>query len=171
MRSMFLSLQSFPHFSPFPIYNFLVKLTTTDQATTLTPKTIQGRPSFTSITIYHPMLQAQPINNKEEARKWTTSETQRVTREGKMSWQTYVDEHLMCDIDGNGQHLAAAAIVGHDGSPWAKSASFPQVRPHYQQYSIYHIYPFVFEWLLSSGCSMSKAVIYNVIRNMILFWC
>lgn len=40
MRSMFLRLQSFlsPHFSHFPIYNFLVKLSTTDQATTLTPK-------------------------------------------------------------------------------------------------------------------------------------
>lgn len=42
-----------------------------------------------------------------------------------MSWQTYIDEHLMCDIDGN--HLKAAAIVGHDGSVWAQSASFPQV--------------------------------------------
>ncbi|XP_020105274.1 profilin-3 [Ananas comosus] len=44
-----------------------------------------------------------------------------------MSWQTYVDEHLMCDIDG--QHLTAAAIVGHDGSVWAQSASFPQFKP------------------------------------------
>ncbi|CAN6179300.1 unnamed protein product, partial [Urochloa humidicola] len=45
----------------------------------------------------------------------------------KMSWQTYVDEHLMCEIDG--QHLTAAAIVGHDGSPWAQSPSFPQFKP------------------------------------------
>lgn len=44
-----------------------------------------------------------------------------------MSWQTYVDEHLMCDIDGTGHHLTAAAIVGHDGSVWAQSSSFPQV--------------------------------------------
>lgn len=42
-----------------------------------------------------------------------------------MSWQTYVDEHLMCDIDGN--HLTAAAIIGQDGSVWAQSQSFPQV--------------------------------------------
>ncbi|KAH0466642.1 hypothetical protein IEQ34_003880 [Dendrobium chrysotoxum] len=42
-----------------------------------------------------------------------------------MSWQTYVDEHLMCDIDGH--HLSAAAIVGHDGNVWAKSDSFPQL--------------------------------------------
>lgn len=42
-----------------------------------------------------------------------------------MSWQTYVDDHLMCDIDG--QRLTAAAIVGHDGSVWAQSDSFPQV--------------------------------------------
>ncbi|PIA64580.1 hypothetical protein AQUCO_00100215v1 [Aquilegia coerulea] len=41
-----------------------------------------------------------------------------------MSWQTYVDDHLMCEIDG--QHLTAAAIIGHDGSIWAQSASFPQ---------------------------------------------
>nr|POE72692.1 profilin-4 [Quercus suber] len=45
-----------------------------------------------------------------------------------MSWQTYVDEHLMCDIDGQGQHLAAAAIIGHDGSVWAQSSNFPQFK-------------------------------------------
>ncbi|CAN6456807.1 unnamed protein product [Victoria cruziana] len=44
-----------------------------------------------------------------------------------MSWQTYVDEHLMCDIDG--QHLTAAAIVGQDGSVWARSDGFPQFKP------------------------------------------
>ncbi|RWW67778.1 hypothetical protein BHE74_00024752 [Ensete ventricosum] len=42
-----------------------------------------------------------------------------------MSWQTYVDEHLLCDIDG--QRLTAAAIVGHDGSVWAQSDTFPPV--------------------------------------------
>ncbi|KAK3016459.1 hypothetical protein RJ639_007708, partial [Escallonia herrerae] len=46
-----------------------------------------------------------------------------------MSWQAYVDEHLMCDIDGQGQHLTAAAIIGEDGSVWAQSASFPQLKP------------------------------------------
>ncbi|KAE8714127.1 Profilin-2 [Hibiscus syriacus] len=40
-----------------------------------------------------------------------------------MSW---IDEHLMCDIDGTGQHLSAAAIVGHDGSIWAQSSNFPK---------------------------------------------
>ncbi|KAL3744445.1 profilin [Eucalyptus grandis] len=44
-----------------------------------------------------------------------------------MSWQQYVDEHLMCEIEGN--HLAAAAIIGHDGSVWAQSSSFPQFKP------------------------------------------
>ncbi|CAL9148017.1 unnamed protein product [Musa hybrid cultivar] len=44
-----------------------------------------------------------------------------------MSWQTYVDDHLMCEIDG--QRLAAAAILGHDGSVWAVGASFPQFKP------------------------------------------
>nr|ABM53030.1 profilin [Caryota mitis] len=44
-----------------------------------------------------------------------------------MSWQAYVDHHLMCEIDG--QRLAAAAILGHDGSVWAQSETFPQVKP------------------------------------------
>ncbi|KAJ8638630.1 hypothetical protein MRB53_012897 [Persea americana] len=43
-----------------------------------------------------------------------------------MSWQTYVDDHLMCEIDG--QNLTAAAIIGHDGSVWAQSATFPQLK-------------------------------------------
>ncbi|KAJ0515580.1 putative profilin [Helianthus annuus] len=42
-----------------------------------------------------------------------------------MSWQAYVDDHLMCEIEGN--HLSAAAIIGHDGTIWAQSATFPQV--------------------------------------------
>ncbi|CAL5396928.1 unnamed protein product [Camellia sinensis] len=44
-----------------------------------------------------------------------------------MSWQTYVDDHLMCDIEGN--TLTSAAIIGHDGSVWAQSSSFPQLKP------------------------------------------
>ncbi|KAK8948734.1 hypothetical protein KSP39_PZI005786 [Platanthera zijinensis] len=44
-----------------------------------------------------------------------------------MSWQTYVDEQLMCDIDGH--RLAAAAIIGLDGNVWAQSESFPQFEP------------------------------------------
>ncbi|WOK97907.1 profilin-3 [Canna indica] len=44
-----------------------------------------------------------------------------------MSWQTYVDEHLMCDIEGH--RLTAAAIIGQDGNIWAQSASFPQMKP------------------------------------------
>ncbi|RLM93448.1 hypothetical protein C2845_PM08G02890 [Panicum miliaceum] len=43
-----------------------------------------------------------------------------------MSWQAYVDDHLLCDIDG--QRLSAAAILGHDGAVWAQSDAFPQVR-------------------------------------------
>ncbi|VAH57780.1 unnamed protein product [Triticum turgidum subsp. durum] len=42
-----------------------------------------------------------------------------------MSWQTYVDEQLLCDIDG--QRLTAAAILGHDGAVWAQSEPFPEV--------------------------------------------
>ncbi|XP_022150558.1 profilin-3 [Momordica charantia] len=44
-----------------------------------------------------------------------------------MSWQTYVDDHLMCEIEGN--HLTSAAIIGHDGSVWAQSSSFPTFKP------------------------------------------
>ncbi|KAL8137028.1 hypothetical protein V2J09_003029 [Rumex salicifolius] len=46
-----------------------------------------------------------------------------------MSWQTYVDDHLMCDIDGTGHNLTAAAIIGHNGNVWAQSSSFPQYKP------------------------------------------
>ncbi|KAK1266310.1 hypothetical protein QJS04_geneDACA002610 [Acorus gramineus] len=44
-----------------------------------------------------------------------------------MSWQSYIDDHLMCEIDG--QRLTAAAIIGHDGSVWAQNDSFPQFKP------------------------------------------
>ncbi|KAG2626261.1 profilin-9-like [Panicum virgatum] len=47
-------------------------------------------------------------------------------RRAKMSWQTYVDEHLMCEIEGH--HLTSAAILGHDGAVWAQSAAFPQFK-------------------------------------------
>uniref|UniRef100_A0A7C8YCS8 Profilin n=1 Tax=Opuntia streptacantha TaxID=393608 RepID=A0A7C8YCS8_OPUST len=46
-----------------------------------------------------------------------------------MSWQTYIDEHLMCEIEGTNHRLTAAAILGIDGSMWAQSASFPQFKP------------------------------------------
>lgn len=55
-----------------------------------------------------------------------------------MSWQTYVDEHLMCDIEGQaGLKLSASAILGHDGAVWAQSATFPQV--HYPSLSDIHL--------------------------------
>ncbi|KAL0380481.1 UNVERIFIED_CONTAM: Profilin-4 [Sesamum angustifolium] len=44
-----------------------------------------------------------------------------------MSWQSYIDDHLMCDVEG--VHLHAAAILGLDGSVWAQSAAFPQFKP------------------------------------------
>lgn len=42
-----------------------------------------------------------------------------------MSWQPYVDDHLMSEIEGH--RLTAAAIVGHDGNVWAKSDKFPEL--------------------------------------------
>ncbi|EYU30693.1 hypothetical protein MIMGU_mgv1a016198mg [Erythranthe guttata] len=44
-----------------------------------------------------------------------------------MSWQSYIDDHLMAEVDGN--HLTSSAILGHDGSVWAQSAAFPQLKP------------------------------------------
>ncbi|KAG6411844.1 hypothetical protein SASPL_124497 [Salvia splendens] len=44
-----------------------------------------------------------------------------------MSWQSYIDDHLMADVDGC--HLTSSAIVGHDGSVWAQSSNFPQFKP------------------------------------------
>ncbi|KAJ3686429.1 hypothetical protein LUZ61_015593 [Rhynchospora tenuis] len=44
-----------------------------------------------------------------------------------MSWQSYIDEQLMIDVEGN--HLTSAAIMGHDGSLWAQSDTFPQYKP------------------------------------------
>ena len=46
-------------------------------------------------------------------------------KEQKMSWQPYVDDHLMSEIEGH--RLTAAAIIGHDGNVWAKSDMFPEV--------------------------------------------
>ncbi|XP_059290130.1 profilin-11-like isoform X2 [Lycium ferocissimum] len=42
-----------------------------------------------------------------------------------MSWQTYVDDHLLCEIEGN--HLTSAAVIGQEGTVWAQSANFPQL--------------------------------------------
>lgn len=33
----------------------------------------------------------------------------------------------MCEIEGN--YLTSAAILGHDGSVWAQSSNFPQLKP------------------------------------------
>lgn len=43
-----------------------------------------------------------------------------------MSWQTYVDDHLMVPLP-NGGHLSHAAIVGQDGGVWAQDAGFPAI--------------------------------------------
>lgn len=64
-----------------------------------------------------------------------------------MSWQAYVDDHLMCEIEGN--HLSAAAILGHDGSIWAQSANFPQV--HFQSTNLCIIFI-----ILQFICSLHK---------------
>ncbi|KAJ0250885.1 Profilin-2 [Hirschfeldia incana] len=44
-----------------------------------------------------------------------------------MLWQCYVDDHLMCDVEGN--HLTSAAILSQDGNVLAQSLNFPQLKP------------------------------------------
>lgn len=43
-----------------------------------------------------------------------------------MSWQTYVDDHLLCQLPHGGV-LSAAAIVGQDGGVWAQNDTFPEL--------------------------------------------
>lgn len=43
-----------------------------------------------------------------------------------MSWQAYIDDHLMVPLP-SGSTLQSAAIVGQDGGVWAKSDAFPAV--------------------------------------------
>ena len=43
-----------------------------------------------------------------------------------MSWQTYVDDHLLVPLPNGGQ-LSHAAIIGQDGGVWAQDAGFPAV--------------------------------------------
>lgn len=43
-----------------------------------------------------------------------------------MSWQSYVDDHLLCPLPG-GHSLISAAIIGLEGNVWAQSQSFPEL--------------------------------------------
>lgn len=89
----------------------------------------------------------------EEKRDRETSVFSRKSiEEGRMSWQTYVDDHLMCEIDG--QRLTAAAILGHDGSVWAVSASFPQVSDPPHSLRVLLIFPSTFGLALFSCLCM-----------------
>eukprot|EP00250_Pteridium_aquilinum_P002680 c12905_g1_i1 orf=261-662(+) len=45
-----------------------------------------------------------------------------------MSWDTYVDEHLMCGLQ-SGHTLTSAAIIGLEGGIWASSDKFPEIKP------------------------------------------
>lgn len=48
------------------------------------------------------------------------------TSNANMSWQTYVDDHLLCELPNGGQ-LSHAAIVGLDGGVWAQDEAFPAI--------------------------------------------
>lgn len=43
-----------------------------------------------------------------------------------MSWDSYITDHLMTELP-NGGTLSSSAILGQDGSVWAKSDTFPEV--------------------------------------------
>lgn len=45
-----------------------------------------------------------------------------------MSWQSYVDDHLLCPLP-TGHSLSSAAIIGVEGSIWASSKNFPGIKP------------------------------------------
>lgn len=81
----------------------------------------------------------------------------------KMSWQTYVDDHLMCEIEGN--HLTSAAIIGHDGSVWAQSSSFPQVIAVFDYGLLFIWFCFVNRNLIGSGLIMSVLSCFVLYRN------
>lgn len=46
-----------------------------------------------------------------------------------MSWQEYIDNNLMCQLNDKGHTLTSAAIVGQDGGVWAQSTDFPAIVP------------------------------------------
>lgn len=43
-----------------------------------------------------------------------------------MSWQPYVDDHLLAELPHGGT-LEHAALVSHEGDVWAQSPNFPEV--------------------------------------------
>lgn len=43
-----------------------------------------------------------------------------------MSWQPYIDDHLLAELPHGGQ-LDHAAITGHSGDIWAQSPHFPEL--------------------------------------------
>lgn len=46
-----------------------------------------------------------------------------------MSWQPYIDDHMMMELP-SGNSLQSAAIIGHDGNVWAQSPQFPELLPN-----------------------------------------
>lgn len=70
---------------------------------------------------------SQPQSELKVHRLISANKRERELEQWKMSWQTYVDDHLMCEIEG--QHLTSAAIIGNEGGVWAQSETFPQACP------------------------------------------
>jgi hypothetical protein len=64
---------------------------------------------------------SQPLQQPEATERFPVGYLQSA---GTMSWQSYVDDHLMCELPNGGQ-LQHAAIVGQDGGVWAQSENFP----------------------------------------------
>ncbi|MQL80469.1 hypothetical protein Taro_012913 [Colocasia esculenta] len=95
--------------------------------TTRTPRTTSHAPQRTEEGEDAAQQAEQRERRGRERGDAGEAETERPTPPStEMSWQAYVDDHLMCDV-GDGHTLTAAAILGQDGSVWAQSASFPQI--------------------------------------------
>lgn len=83
----------------------------------------------------------------------------------KMSWQSYIDDHLMAEIEDN--HLSAAAILGHDGSVWAQSTTFPQVF-HFFFCCFYLSYDFCFS--IQFNFQIFWVLVIFLVVKMLMTW-
>ncbi|BBG95291.1 profilin 3 [Prunus dulcis] len=84
---------------------------------------VESRDGRSKNLLLSPKKHSQPEQKISQSKQ----EEEEIRSNETMSWQQYVDDHLMCDIDGN--RLTAAAILGQDGSVWSQSATFPAFKP------------------------------------------
>jgi profilin len=59
-----------------------------------------------------------------QARFWQPRRSSSQESTATMSWQEYVDDHLLAELASGGR-LSQGAIIGHGGQVWAQSEGFP----------------------------------------------